>query len=314
MRAAESRRLVTIRVPGLSGDLHQDPGRGAAGIAGPPGSPGAGLDTLDLTVIRAITWKHDDVVGVQAAIASLDDIHMTLNRSLDYAIQRAQPHVVSLWYEAHDSSIASRSVLALIGAMKYSAQTVMWVSQHGVNDLIRAFSRHLGRVLIRFNCNGLRDQKGRASSACTDVIAPTGSPYARWCFRELVLGEGVNGTRWAPTPASPSVDAGRATGSYRLTLPWRRTRVCRTHALPRRGFRFLDRRCGAGARQAAGDERLRTEPVSNPIERGGDRPIACRLAVPCRRVKQLYLKRFVAPRERGQGYAKQPRRYASRGS
>lgn len=106
----------------------------------------------------------------------LDDIHLTLTRSLDVSVQRAQPHVTNIWYETHDPAIAPQPLFPLIGGMKYTAQTVMWVSQHNPNDLVRIFSRHMGRILIRFNCNFLLDQKGRAISSCTDVIVPTGSP------------------------------------------------------------------------------------------------------------------------------------------
>jgi hypothetical protein len=127
-------------------------------------------------VIRGITWKHDAVVSVSEAIALLDDLRVTLNRSMDAATQQSQPHVVNVWFESHDPDQPPPPMIAIIGVMKYSAQTAGWVTGHNADELTRTLSRRLGRVLIRFNCNYLFDLKGRAISSSTDVIRRTGSP------------------------------------------------------------------------------------------------------------------------------------------
>jgi len=115
-------------------------------------------------------------VSVSEAITLLDDIHVTLNRSMDAATQQSQPHVVNVWFESHDPGQLPQPMIAIIGVMKYSPQTAAWVTRHTVDELTRILSRRLGRILIRFNCNYLFDLKGRAISASTDVIHRTGSP------------------------------------------------------------------------------------------------------------------------------------------
>ena len=149
---------------------------GPIGPMGPEGPPGTGLDTLNLTVIRGINWPHDAVLQMPEALKQLDDLHITLNRSLEDRIQRTQPHVVNVWFETHEAQLAPQTLFGLTGVMRYSPQTVGWIVQHPPELLTPMLSRRLGRILIRFNCNFLLDQAGRAISAASDVILPTGSP------------------------------------------------------------------------------------------------------------------------------------------
>jgi hypothetical protein len=160
--------------PGTQGPPGID---GAPGAPGPQGPAGAGLDTLDLTVIRSITWTHDQVLPLPEGIKQLDDIRINLSRSLDATIVDTASHVVQVWYESLSESGPPQSLVAIVGTVKYTPQTVGWSTTNTPADIRKlASSNSLGRVLIRFHCWHLRDKKGTPISSSPDVIAPTGIP------------------------------------------------------------------------------------------------------------------------------------------
>jgi Collagen triple helix repeat (20 copies) len=180
---------------GPSGGAKGDQGDpGPAGPPGPPGPagtagpPGPGLESLDLTVIRATSWRHDDTLSLDAALAMLDDVSCTLTRSLDATIQRAQPMVVQVWYEKLDQPNPPQPLFALSGQMAISARIVRWKSAHNPNDLIKLMSRAFGRLLVRVHCSYLLDQNQRPVSSTPEFILQTGFPgmpggtFESWVF------------------------------------------------------------------------------------------------------------------------------------
>jgi len=152
---------------------------GAAGADGAPGTqgpPGVGLDTLDLTIIRAITWKHDAVVSPAAAVDQLSGIQITISRSLSDAVQKANSAVIQIWYEPLGPTQPPWPIVTLDGVMRYSPQTIGWSLQNQRDDLLKLFAQHLGRILIRVHCWYLLDQKGKPVSSSPEVIISSGLP------------------------------------------------------------------------------------------------------------------------------------------
>lgn len=190
-------------IPGPQGPPGADgaPGpQGGQGIPGPPGAtgpagatgaqgpPGPGLESLDLTVIRATSWKHDDTLTIDQALALLDDVSCTLTRSLDTTIQRTQPAVVQVWYERFDSTNVPQPIFTFNGQMAISARIVRWKSSHAPNDIIKLMSRAFGRLLVRVHCSYLLDQNQRPISSTPEFILQTGFPgmpggtFESWVF------------------------------------------------------------------------------------------------------------------------------------
>lgn len=162
--------------------------QGLPGPQGAQGPPGIGLESLDLTVIRATSWKHEDVVDTATALRMLDDISVTLTRSLDPSIVRAPGSVVQVWFEAIGTGAPPQSVVAFDGKLSVSARIVRWVSAHQPNDVLRILARSPGRVLVRVHCSYLLDLNTRPVSSTPELVLQTGFPpmpggvFESWFF------------------------------------------------------------------------------------------------------------------------------------
>lgn len=161
------------------------------GIPGPQGAegpPGVGLESLDLTVIRGTSWKHEDVVDVATALKMLDDISVTLTRSLDPSVVSAPGSVVQVWFESIGTGAPPQPIIAFDGKLAVSARVVRWVSAHQPNDVVKTLGRSVGRILVRVHCSYLLDANKRPVSSTPDLVLRAGFPampggvFESWFF------------------------------------------------------------------------------------------------------------------------------------
>ncbi len=164
---------------------------GVQGIPGPQGAegpPGVGLESLDLTVIRGTSWTHEDVVDVATALRLLDDISVTLTRSLEPSVVSAPGSVVQVWFEAIGTGAPPQAIVALDGKLAVSARIVRWVSAHQPNDVLKIMTRSFGRVLVRVHCSYLLDLNKRPVSSTPELVLRAGFPampggvFESWFF------------------------------------------------------------------------------------------------------------------------------------
>ena len=177
-----------IGPPGPPGPTGATGADGAVGPQGAQGPPGPGLESLDLTVIRATSWKHDDTVPADVALQMLDDISVTFNRSMETSIVKAQPPVVHVWYERFDANNTPQQLIVLQGKLVYSARIIRWSSLHAASDMMRIMKGAMGRYLIRVHCSYLLDLNKKPISSTPEFITSTGFPpwpggvFESWFF------------------------------------------------------------------------------------------------------------------------------------
>ena len=139
-------------------------------------------------MIRATSWKHDDVVDAATALALLDDISITLTRSLDTSSLPNEPRMMQVWYERIEPRQSPAAVVSLDGTVKVSARIVRWGSNHQPNDVLKILSAPLGRILVRVHCSYLLDQKKKPISSTPEVVLQAGFPampggiFESWFF------------------------------------------------------------------------------------------------------------------------------------
>jgi hypothetical protein len=123
-----------------------------------------------------VSWPHDGTVTFDEALGLLQTLKVRLSRSLDPRLQEKPPEAMQVWFEPRPPvNPASNTVglplpiLALVGDLTVTPQTLGWATRHTPEELERTVSLG-GRVLVRIHCGYLIDNRGRPFSASVDAL------------------------------------------------------------------------------------------------------------------------------------------------